>query len=68
MNTLVQIGSTPAHARAAQDAGVSIVRLPHAAADSLGLNLLLHEVERRHGPLDVLGCRGYECSRRTGTG
>ncbi len=64
VNTVVQIGCTPAHARAAQEAAIAIVRLPHAAADNLGLNLLLDDVERLHGPLHVIPCNAFERIRR----
>ena len=45
VNTVVQIGCTPVHARAAREAGVTIVRVPHAACDNIGINLLLDAVE-----------------------
>ena len=65
VNTVVQIGCTPPHARAAQEARVAIVRVPHAACDTIGLNLLLDAVERRHGPLHVIPCQAFERLRRT---
>jgi hypothetical protein len=66
VNTVVQIGCTPAHARVAQEAGVAIIRVPHAAADNLGINLLLDDVERTHGRLEVVPCNGFERIERTG--
>ncbi|MGH2352311.1 MAG: hypothetical protein ACRDJN_11945 [Chloroflexota bacterium] len=65
VNTVVQIGCGPAHAKTAQAAGVAIVRLPHAAADNVGLNLLLDDVEKIHGPLEVIPCHAFERIRRT---
>lgn len=64
VNTVVQIGCTPAHARAAQEANVAIVRVPHAACDNIGINLLLDDVERLHGPLHVIPCNYFERIRR----
>ena len=64
VNTVVQIGCLPAQARAAQEAGVAIVRVAHAACDNIGINLLLDEVERRHGPLNVIPCNYFERIRR----
>ncbi len=64
VNTVLQIGCSPAHARAAQEAGVSIVRIAHAACDNIGINLLLDEVERRLGPLNVIACNYFERIRR----
>ena len=60
VNTVVQIGCTPIHARAAQEARVAIIRVPHAACDNIGINLLLDEVERTHGPLTVIPCHSFE--------
>jgi hypothetical protein len=64
VNTVVQIGCTPAHARAAEAAGVAIVRIPHAACDNIGINLLLDDVERLHGRLEVIPCNSFERIRR----
>ncbi|MGH2353327.1 MAG: hypothetical protein ACRDI2_05570 [Chloroflexota bacterium] len=60
VNTVVQIGCGQAHPRAAQEAGVAIIRVPHAACDNFGINLLLDDIVRELGPLDVLGCAGFE--------
>ena len=60
VNTVVQIGCTPPHARAAQEARVAIVRVPHAACDNVGLNLLLDDVIREQGPLNVFPCGAFE--------
>ncbi len=64
VNTVVQIGCTPTQALAAQGAGVAIVRIAHAACDNIGINLLLDEVERRLGPLNVIPCNYFERIRR----
>ncbi|HVG98783.1 MAG TPA: hypothetical protein VNK05_17885 [Chloroflexota bacterium] len=64
VNTVVQIGCTPVHARAAEAAGVAIVRVPHAACDNIGINLLLDAVEQIHGPLEVIACNSFERIRR----
>jgi hypothetical protein len=60
VNTVIQIGCGSAHAEAAEGAGVAIVRVPHCACDNFGINLLLDEVEQRLGPLEVIGCAGFE--------
>jgi hypothetical protein len=60
VNTVLQIGCGPEHARAAQEAGVAIVRVPHAACDNIGINLLLDDVVRECGPLQVVPCRAFE--------
>ena len=64
VQAVVQIGCAPAHAKAAAEAGVAIVRVPHAACDNIGINLLLDEVERRHGPLHVIPCHAFQRIRR----
>jgi hypothetical protein len=64
VNTVVQIGCTPTHARAADEARVAIVRVPHAACDNIGLNLLLDAVEAIHGPLRVIPCNYFERLKR----
>ena len=64
VNTVLQIGCAPAHAHAAQAAGVAIVRIAHAACDNIGINLLLDEVERRLGPLNVIPCNYFERIKR----
>ena len=69
VGTVVQIACQPEHARAARGAGVTIVRVPHAAADNIGINLLLDAVEARRGPLPVIACGAFErISRRTPSG
>ncbi|MGH2351884.1 MAG: hypothetical protein ACRDJN_09770 [Chloroflexota bacterium] len=60
VNTVLQIACGAEHARAAQEAGVAIVRIPHAACDNIGLNLLLDDVERELGPLQVIPCGYFE--------
>jgi hypothetical protein len=60
VNTVLQHGGSSAHFRAAQEAGVALVRLPHAASDNIGINLLLDDVERAHGPLHVVPCNSFE--------
>jgi hypothetical protein len=60
VNTVLQISCGPEHARAAREAGVAIVRIPHAACDNIGINLLLDAVAKIHGPLDVIGCAAFE--------
>ena len=60
VNTVLQIGCSPPHARAAQEAGVSIVRIAHGACDNVGLNLLLDDVMREHGPFEVIACGAFE--------
>ena len=64
VNTVVQIGCSPAQAQAAQEARVAIVRIAHAACDNIGINLLLDEVERRLGPLNVIPCNYFERVKR----
>ncbi len=64
VNTVLQIGCTPAHAKAAHEAGVAIVRIAHAACDNIGINLLLDAVERIHGPLQVIPCNYFERIKR----
>jgi hypothetical protein len=65
VNTVLQIACTPAHAAAAEEAGISIIRIAHAACDNIGINLLLDDVEKELGPLNVIPCGYYErISRR----
>jgi len=65
VNTVLQIACGPEHARAAEEAGVTVVRIAHAACDNIGINLLLDEVIREHGPLNVIACGAFErISRR----
>jgi hypothetical protein len=60
VNTVIQIGCGPEHARVAQEAGVTIVRVPHAACDNIGINLLLDAVIATQGPLNVIACGAFE--------
>jgi hypothetical protein len=65
VNTVIQIGCGAAHAHAAQEAGVCIVRVPHAACDNIGINLWLDEAIRELGSLEVIGCAAFERITRT---
>jgi hypothetical protein len=60
VNTVIQIGCGAAHARAAEEAGVCIVRVPHAACDNVGINLWLDDAIRELGSLEVIGCAAFE--------
>ena len=60
VNTVLQIGCGPEHARAAAESGVTIVRIAHAACDNIGINLLLDDVIRECGPLNVIPCGAFE--------
>jgi hypothetical protein len=60
VRTVFQIHCDQVHADAAAAAGIAIVRVPHAAGDNLGINLLLDEVEASMGSLEVIGCGGFE--------
>jgi hypothetical protein len=60
VNTVLQIACGAEHARAAEAAGIAIVRIPHAACDNIGINLLLDAVVRELGPLNVIACGAYE--------
>lgn len=60
VSTVIQIGCGPAHAQAASEAGVCIVRVPHAACDNFGINLWLDDAICSHGPLEVIGCAAFE--------
>ena len=66
VGTVVQFGRSHAHYQAAAQCGINVVCLPHYGADSLGVNLVLDDVERLHGPLDVIGCHGFTRVRREG--
>jgi hypothetical protein len=65
INTVIQIGCGAAHARAAHEGGVCIVRVPHAACDNIGINRWLDDAIRELGPLEVIGCAGFERIVRT---
>jgi hypothetical protein len=60
VNTVLQIACGPEHARAAEEAGITIVRIAHAACDNIGINLLLDDVIRECGPLNVIPCGAFE--------
>ena len=60
VNTVLQIACGAEHARAAEEAGVTIIRIAHAACDNVGINLLLDDVIREHGPLNVIACGAFE--------
>jgi hypothetical protein len=43
------------------------VRVPHAACDNFGINVLLDAAGRALGPLNVIGCAGFERISHDGT-
>jgi hypothetical protein len=64
VNTIVRVASSAAVDKAVREAGMSLVRIPHAAADNLGMNLFFDEIERRFGPLTIIPCNYFERVRR----
>jgi hypothetical protein len=60
VNTVLQIACGPEHARAAEAAGITIVRIAHAACDNVGINLLLDDVMSALGALNVIPCGAFE--------
>jgi hypothetical protein len=63
VDTVVQLNCSPAQVRAAQEAGVAVVRHPHAAMDNIGINLLFDKIEAEYGPLEAVPCNSFERSR-----
>lgn len=64
VDTVIQLNCLPAQAKAAQEANVAIVRVPHAAMDNIGINLLFDKIEAEYGPLEVVPCNSFERIRR----
>ena len=65
VNTALRVGgSGPDVIEAAEQTGMGVIRIPHAACDNLGMNLLFDSVEERYGPLNIIACNYFERIKR----
>ncbi len=65
VRTLVSMHLSEEYFRAARDADLNVVVAGHISSDTLGLNLLFDEIERRcRERLDVVCCSGFRRVRR----
>ncbi len=60
VSTIVGMHMTEEHLANAKKASLNVVIAGHISSDTLGLNLLLDEVERANGPLNYICVSGFE--------
>ncbi|NCO39695.1 MAG: hypothetical protein COZ06_07795 [Armatimonadetes bacterium CG_4_10_14_3_um_filter_66_18] len=58
VGTVVMVSATGEHEQLARDHHMNLVRFPHYPFDSLGINLLLDDLNRE-SPLDVVPCSNF---------
>ncbi|MDD5565562.1 MAG: NGG1p interacting factor NIF3 [Candidatus Omnitrophica bacterium] len=63
MRTIVAMHLSEEHFKKVKDSGLSVVIAGHVSSDTLGLNLLLDKIEKRH-PLTVRNCSGFRRFKR----
>jgi len=61
--TIVAMHLSEEHFKKVKDSGLSVVIAGHVSSDTLGLNLLLDKVEKRHS-LTVISCSGFRRFKR----
>jgi hypothetical protein len=52
------------HMKSAKENHLNIIVAGHMASDTLGLNLLLDQIEKKLGALNVIGCSGFKRIKR----
>jgi hypothetical protein len=52
------------HLKSARENHLNVIIAGHMASDTLGLNLLLDQVEKKIGKLEVIGCSGFKRIKR----
>jgi putative NIF3 family GTP cyclohydrolase 1 type 2 len=63
VGTVVGMHLSDEHFKYAKEEQISVVIAGHIASDTLGLNLLLDEIEKK-GELDIIPCSGFVRIRR----
>ncbi len=63
IRTIIGMHLSEEHLKKVKDVNLNVVIAGHISSDTLGLNLLLDQVEKEE-PLEVIGCSGFERIRR----
>jgi hypothetical protein len=63
IKTLVSMHLSEGHFKTIKDTNINVVIAGHISSDTLGLNLLLDEIEKKHR-LDITECSGFRRVRR----
>jgi hypothetical protein len=65
IGTIVGMHLSESHLKKAKENNINVVIAGHISSDTLGLNLLFDEVEKRLGSLEIIGCSGYKRIKRS---
>ena len=65
IGTIVGMHLSESHLKKAKENNINVVIAGHISSDTLGLNLLFDEVEKRLGKLEIIGCSGYKRIKRS---
>lgn len=63
IRTIIGMHLSEEHLKKVKDVNLNVVIAGHISSDTLGLNLLLDQVEKEE-PLEVIGCSGFQRIRR----
>ncbi|MFH0806977.1 MAG: hypothetical protein V2A57_01005 [Elusimicrobiota bacterium] len=64
VGTIVGMHMSDEHYKNAEKFHINVVIAGHISSDTLGLNLLFDEVEKKFGKIEFFGCSGFTRIRR----
>jgi putative NIF3 family GTP cyclohydrolase 1 type 2 len=64
VGTIVGMHMSEEHYKNAEKYHINVVIAGHISSDTVGLNLLFDEVEKKFGKLDITGCSGFKRVKR----
>jgi putative NIF3 family GTP cyclohydrolase 1 type 2 len=64
VGTIVGMHMSEEHYKNAEKYHINVVIAGHISSDTLGLNLIFDEVEKKIGKLDIIGCSGFKRVKR----
>ncbi len=65
VGTIVGMHMSEEHYKKAQKYHINVIIAVHISSDTLGMNLLIDEIERKFGRLEIIPCSGFQRYKRT---
>ncbi len=59
VGTIIGMHFSEAHFKKAKEVGINLVIAGHIPSDTLGMNLMLDYVEKKHGRIETIDCSGF---------